>query len=129
MMPKLIFPHRTHRQQGIAMVTVLVLLVVIATLVSVTSILSLGNRSSSADTVAGSRALYSAEAGLETAIAEAYHTPRLNWTASADYINPATSLPRKDAKGNPIKFDVCAYKKWLTGVYLNSDANYWIVTR
>jgi Tfp pilus assembly protein PilX len=122
MMQKLTFQKRN--QHGIAMVTVLVLLVVIATLVSVTSILSLGNRNSSADTVAGSRALYSAEAGLETAIAEAYHTPRLNWLASSDYLNPADNSPRKDARGNPIKFDICAYKKWLTGVYQTTSTNF-----
>jgi hypothetical protein len=95
--------------QGIAVVTVLILLVVTATLVSVTSLLALGNQRGSKDSISTVQAQYAAEAGIEMALKRVYHEPKANWAASAD----ATG---KDANGNPVQFDACAFKKWLTGI-------------
>jgi hypothetical protein len=113
----------THpRETGIALVTVLIMLVLVATLVSVTSMLALGNRRSSADTVASNRALYAAEAGIEAAIQKVYHDPYNNWQHSTDYATDSTTTAIgttrvKNSSDEVSEFDNCAYKKWLTGVF------------
>jgi hypothetical protein len=110
------------RETGIALVTVLIMLVLVATLVSVTSLLALGNRRSSADTVASNRALYAAEAGIEVAIQKVYHDPYNNWQRSTDYATDSNSTTIgtarvKNSNNEVSEFDNCAYKKWLTGVF------------
>jgi hypothetical protein len=117
------FTRQTHpRETGIALVTVLIMLVLVATLVSVTSLLALGNRRSSADTVASNRALYAAEAGIEAAIQKVYHDPFNNWQHSTDYATDSTGTTIgtarvKNSNNEVSEFDNCAYKKWLTGVF------------
>ena len=96
---------QTHpRETGIALVTVLIMLVLVATLVSVTSLMALGNRRTSTDTLVSSQAFYAAEAGIEAALDKIYWQPLTNWTA-------------KDKAPGQDEFDTCAFKKWLNGVY------------
>jgi hypothetical protein len=105
---------QTHpRETGIALVTVLIMLVLVATLVSVTSLMALGNRRTSTDTLVSSQAFYAAEAGIEAALDKIYWQPLTKWT-------------EKDKLSGQDEFDTCAFKKWLNGVYpatVNSNVN------
>jgi hypothetical protein len=107
------FRNLSHKRQGIALVTVLILLVLMVTLVSVTSLLALSNRRSIADTITTAQAQYAAEAGVEMALKRVYWDPYTTWKASADALvfNTSTADP-----ADYVDFDTCAYKKWLTGI-------------
>jgi hypothetical protein len=94
--------------RGIAIVVVLVMLVVVAGLLSVSSLLALGNRKTTADTVIAAQAQYIAEAAVEVALKRVYWDPYNAWQASAD-------AAQFTSKGDPVQFDNCAFKKWLTG--------------
>jgi Tfp pilus assembly protein PilX len=102
------------RETGIALVTVLIMMVVIAILVSITSILAIGNRRTSKDTMATTQAQYAAEAGIEMALKKIYYDPYDAWKASAN------DSKVKNANGETVAFDTCAFKKWLTGIYKSS---------
>ncbi len=115
------FKSSSHPQQGIALVTVLIMLVLMVTLVSVTSLLALSNRRSTADTIITAQAQYAAEAGIEMALKRVYWDPYTNWKASGDALvyNTSTADPN-----DYVDFDTCAYKKWLTGIGFGaSDAD------
>ncbi len=98
-----------HRR-GIALVTVLSLMVVIFSIVTVASLVALNNRRSSSDNLVTSQAQYAAEAGIEQAIFQAFYFPYDNWNASTDSVG--------SLNGRAFQFDTCAYRKWLTGIYL-----------
>ena len=92
----------SHKRQGIALVTVLILVVMITTLVTISTLLALGNKGSSTDTIYTTQAQNLAEAGIEKALDTVFYETYRRWVISGD--------------GGPgIKFDVCAFKKWLTG--------------
>ena len=107
------FRNSSHKQKGIALVTVLIMLVIMVTLVSVTSLLALSNRRQSTDSVLTAQAQYAAEAGVEMALKRVYWDPYTFWKASPDstVLNSATPDPT-----DTVEFDSCAYKKWLTGI-------------
>jgi hypothetical protein len=93
---------KNSRENGIALVTVLIMIVLMATLVSITSILAIGNKKSGTDTVLGTKAQYAAEAGLENAMYQIYYKTKANYDLSTD-------------KNDNTKFDACMFRKWLTG--------------
>ncbi len=97
----------SHRRQGIALVTVLILLVMITTLVTVATLLALANRGSSADTIQATRAQNLAEAGIEKALDSVYFETYRRWVIGGE-------------GGSGAKFDLCAFKKWLTGYWSGS---------
>jgi hypothetical protein len=103
------------RETGIALVTVLIMLVMVAALVSVTSLLALGNRQRSSDSAVTTQAQYAAEAAVELALKKIFYDPRSSWATSTD-------AAIKNADGNNVSFDSCAFKKWLTG-YGNTATN------
>lgn len=98
---------KTHKRQGIALVTVLILIVMITTLVTVSTLLALGNRGASSDTVLTTQAQNLAEAGIEKALDTIFYETFRRWV-----INEANTGQR---------FDICAFKKWLTGDWSGSS--------
>jgi type II secretory pathway pseudopilin PulG len=91
------------------MITVLVMIVIVAALISTASLIALGNRQRSVDSAATTKAQYAAEAGVELALKKIFHDPYDLWAASED-------AKVKNADGQTVKFDSCAFKKWLTGL-------------
>jgi hypothetical protein len=96
------FKNSSHPQQGIALVTVLILLVMITGLITVSTLLALGNRGSSTDTIYATKAQNLAEAGIEKALDTVFYETYRRWVISGE-------------GSSNVKFDVCAFKKWLTG--------------
>lgn len=90
------------KTQGIAVVTVLVMLVVVSSLVAISSFLALGNRRSSSDNFLSVQTQYLAEAGIEEGLNKVFWETRKNWLA-------------KDGTAVGAVFDTCAFRKWLTG--------------
>jgi Tfp pilus assembly protein PilX len=109
--------HQRNRvqRQGIAMVTVLVLLVMMFSIVTVSGLLALNNRRSSSDNIVTVRAQYAAESGIEDAMYKIFYQAQENWKNSAD----STFI----VNGKTAEFDTCAFKKWLTGKWQNGDVN------
>ncbi len=105
--------HKLVHQHGIAVVTVLVLILVLFSIVTISSLLALGNRRSSADNVVTVKAQYAAEAGIERAMYQIFYKAKENWQASAD--------SAFTVNGRSAEFDTCAFKKWLTGKWQTSD--------
>ncbi len=91
-----------QKNQGIALVTVLILIVMITTLVTVSTLLALGNKGSSTDTVLATQSQNLAEAGIEKSLDTVFYETYRRWVISTE------------GSAN-VKFDVCAFKKWLTG--------------
>jgi hypothetical protein len=102
------FKNSSYRRQGIALVTVLILLVMITTLVTVSTLLALANRGSSTDTIQATRAQNLAEAGIEKALDSVYFETYRRWVIGGE-------------GGSGVKFDLCAFKKWLTGYWSGSS--------
>jgi hypothetical protein len=98
----------SHPQQGIALVTVLILLVMITGLITVSTLLALGNRGSSTDTIYATKAQNLAEAGIENALDSVFYETYRRWVISGE-------------GGVGVKFDLCAFKKWLTGYWGGSN--------
>ncbi len=97
---------QSHLQQGIAIVTVLILLLVVSTLVVISSLLALTSRQNSRDNRYTVQALYSAEAGIEATLNQLFYTTKSKFDGlRAQSVGP---------KGND-KFDLCAFKLALTG--------------
>jgi hypothetical protein len=96
-------------QQGIAIVTVLVLLAVVSSLIAATSLLALSNRAATGDTITTTQAIYAAEAGIEMALKRVYYDSLEAWKGSTD-------KNVKNREGQFVQFDSCAFKKWLTGI-------------
>jgi hypothetical protein len=95
------------KNQGIAIVTVLIVMTIIITLVMTASLLSLSNRRSSVDNYAVVETQYVAEAGIEDAIAKIFYTTRANFdTLKANSQGPSAAST----------FDTCAFQLLLTGV-------------
>jgi hypothetical protein len=93
-----------RREQGIAFVTVLILLVVSVSLVSFTTFYAITNRSSSTDNLASLQAQYAAEAGIEK-------------TLNTIYYSTAENLETLKANGvNKVVLDSCTFKLLLTGI-------------
>ncbi len=84
------------------------MLVVVAALLSVSSLLALGNRKTTADTVIAAQAQYIAEAAVEVALKRVYWDPYTEWFKSTD-------KTKTTASGAPVEFDTCTFKKWLSG--------------
>jgi hypothetical protein len=99
---------RKQATRGIAIVVVLVMLVVVAALLSVSSLLALGNRKTTSDSIVAAQAQYVAEAAVEVALKRVYWDPYNAWLASTD-------ATQKTSTGQAVQFDNCAFKKWLTG--------------
>jgi hypothetical protein len=93
--------------QGIALVTVLILLVVTITLVSTASLLALGNRRSSTDNLLTIKAQYAAESGIEETLNKLFYATRANF----DTLKTKSGGPNANAA-----FDMCTYKLLLTGI-------------
>jgi hypothetical protein len=91
------------------MITVLVMIVIVAALVSTASLIAIGNRQRSTDSATTTKAQYAAEAGVELALKKIFHDPYDLWAASLD-------AQVKNVDGQTVKFDSCAFKKWLTGL-------------
>jgi hypothetical protein len=102
------FRNSSHKQQGIALVTVLIMLVMITTLVTVSTLLALANRGSSTDTIQQTRAQNLAEAGIEKALDSVFYETYRRWVIGGE-------------GGSGVKFDLCAFKKWLTGYWSGSS--------
>jgi hypothetical protein len=98
------FKNSSRPQQGIALVTVLILLVMITGLITVSTLLALGNRGSSTDTIYTTKAQNLAEAGIENALDSVFYETYRRWVISGE-------------GGSGVKFDLCAFKKWLTGYW------------
>ncbi len=98
------------KTQGIALVTVLILLAVVASLVAVSSLLALTNRTASSNSILSIQATYAAEAGIEMALNRAFYNSLTSWQASTDRLIV-------NSQGQTVSFDNCAFKKWLTGIY------------
>ena len=94
--------------QGIALVTVLILLVVTVTIVTTGSLLALGNRRSSTENLNTIKAQYAAESGIEKTLNEVFYTTKSNFD----------SLKKPIAGGHAVDapFDACAFKLLLTGI-------------
>jgi hypothetical protein len=102
------FKNSSYRRQGIALVTVLILLVIITTLVTISTLLALGNRNSSTDTIQTTRAQTLAEAGIEKALDTVFFETYRRWVIGGE-------------GGTGTKFDLCAFRKWLTGYWSGSS--------
>jgi hypothetical protein len=102
------FKNSSYRRQGIALVTVLIMLVMITTLVTVSTLLALANRGSSTDTIQQTRAQNLAEAGIEKALDTVFYETYRRWVIGGE-------------GGSGVKFDLCSFKKWLTGYWSGSS--------
>jgi hypothetical protein len=102
------FRNSSHGRQGIALVTVLIMLVMITTLVTVSTLLALANRGSSTDTIQQTRAQNLAEAGIEKALDTVFYETYRRWVIGGE-------------GGSGVKFDLCSFKKWLTGYWSGSS--------
>jgi hypothetical protein len=97
--------------QGIALVTVLILLVVTTSLVAISSLLALSNRRSSADNLLTMQAQYGAESGIEQVLQKIYYNTRVKFESLKGGSGPVPTAT----------FDICAFKLVLT--YTISAAN------
>lgn len=95
------------KTQGIALVTVLIIMTVVVTLVMTASLLSLSNRRSSVDNFSVVETQYVAEAGIEVAIDRMFYQTRRNF-----------ALLKANSQGpsSTTTFDACTFKFILTGV-------------
>jgi Tfp pilus assembly protein PilX len=95
----------THTQ-GIALVTVLIMFVITISLVVVASLLAIGNRRSSADSVQTVKTQYAAEAGVEAALNKVFYGTE----------SVMTALKNAGTLSSTYDMDTCTFKLLLTGV-------------
>jgi hypothetical protein len=101
------------KTQGIAFVTILILVVVSTSLVSVTTLFALSSRSSSTDNLATIQAQYAAEAGIENMIDLAMYGAQRNMI----------KLRNDAGLGDAVILDSCAFKLLLTGQISGNNNN------